>query len=114
MEALTLKEQDLIVNNVLKACSDINKLNSRGYKYLSLCCGFIAHYNLQGFKSHYDDEGFFATGSLEKDILANEGFNQWLNFREGDKDYHYYKSKAAVYIRICNKLKMDYLNLYNT
>ena len=108
MEALTLKEQDLIFKNVIKACSDIDKLNSRGYKYLYLCSGFIAHYNVHGFKDHYSGV------SLTKDILNNEGSNKWLNFREGDRDYHYYKSKAAVYIRICNKLKMDYLNLYNT
>ena len=112
IEALTIKEQDLIVNNVLKACSDINKLNSRGYKYLYLCSGFIAHYNLQGFKSNYDivDCGY----SLADDILAHENSNKWLNFREGDNDYLYYKSKAQVYQRICSKLRNKTLNLYNT
>lgn len=108
MDALTLKEQDLIFKNVIKACSDIDKLNSRGYKYLYLCSGFIAHYNVHGFKDHYSG------AHLAKDILNNEANNKWINFREGDKDYHYYKSKAAVYSRICNKLKMDHLNLYNT
>lgn len=112
IEALTLKEQELIFKNVIKACEDINKLNSRGYKYLYLCSGFIAHYNIDGFKSNYDivDCGY----SLADAILANEASNKWLNFREGDKDYPYYKSKAEVYSRICNRLKMDYLNLYNT
>ena len=108
IEALTLKEQELIFKNVIKACSDIDKLNSRGYEYLYLCSGFIAHYNVHGFKNHYSG------AHLAKDILNNEGSNKWLNFSEGDKDYHYYKSKAAVYSRICNRLKMDYLNLYNT
>lgn len=112
MEALTLKEQDLIVNNVIKACSDISKLNKRGYNYLYLCSGFIAHCNIHGFKSNYDivDCGY----SLADAILANEPANQWNNFREGDRDYHYYKSKAEVYKRICNKLRNKTLNLYNT
>lgn len=114
MDALTIKEQDLIYKNVIKACSDISKLNKRGYNYLYLCSGFIAHYNINGFIAHYDDEGFFTQASLEKTILENEQANQWNNFREGDRDYHYYKSKAEVYKRICNKLRNDYLNLYNT
>ena len=108
MDALTIKEQDLIYKNVIKACSDISKLNKRGYNYLYLCSGFIAHYNIHGFKSHYEDT------SLIRDILSNKENNTWDNFREGDRDYHYYKSKAEVYKRICNKLRNDYLNLYNT
>jgi hypothetical protein len=114
MEALTLKEQDLIYKNVIKACENISKLNKRGYNYLYLCSGFIAHSNIHGFIAHYDDEGFFTQANLEKTILANEPANQWDNFREGDRDYYYYKSKAAVYKRICNKLRNKTLNLYNT
>jgi hypothetical protein len=112
LEAITEKQKTLIVNNIVRACDDIEKLNGTGYKYLYLCSGFIAHYNLQGFKSNYDivDCGY----SLAHDILAHENSNKWINFREGDRDYLYYKSKADIYQRICNKLKMDYLNLYNT
>jgi hypothetical protein len=112
METLTLKEQDLIYKNVIRACEDISKLNGRGYNYLYLCSGFIAHYNIHGFKSNYDivDCGY----SLSDAILANELANQWDNFREGDINYHYYKSKADVYKRICNKLRNKTLNLYNT
>jgi hypothetical protein len=108
MEALTLKEQDLIVKNVVKACSDISKLNGRGYKYLYLCSGFIAHYNIHGFKSHYEDH------SLIRDILNNKEWNRYANFSEGDKNYHYYKSKAEVYKKIVDKLHKQELNLYNT
>jgi hypothetical protein len=112
MEALTIKEQDLIYKNVIRACEDIDKLNKRGYNYLYLCSGFIAHYNLQGFKSNYDivDFGY----NLADAILANESANQWNNFREGERDYHYYKSKAEVYKRICSKLRNKSLNLYNS
>jgi hypothetical protein len=112
MEAITEKQKSLIVNNIVKACDDINKLNGTGYKYLYLCSGFIAHYNIHGFKSNYDivDCGY----SLAHDILAHENSNKWLNFREGDQNYHYYKSKADIYSRICAKLRNKTLNLYNS
>lgn len=112
MDAITEKQKRLIVNNIVKACDDINKLNGTGYKYLYLCSGFIAHYNLQGFKANYDivDCGY----SLTHDILAHENSNKWLNFREGDRDYLYYKSKADIYSRIVTKLRNKALNLYNT
>lgn len=108
MDAITLKDQELIVNNVIKACSDISKLNSRGYKYLYLCSGFIAHYNIHGFKSYYEN------ASLIRDIFHNAESNTWANFREGDKNYHYYKSKAQVYKKIVDKLHNLELNLWNT
>ena len=108
MEAITEKQKILIINNIVKACDDIEKLNGTGYKYIYLANGFIAHYNLQGFKGHY-------TGSsLSRDILNNESSNKWLNFREGDRDYLYYKSKADIYNRIVAKLRNKTLNLYNT
>lgn len=108
MDAIPLKDQELIVNNVIKACSDISKLNSRGYKYLYLCSGFIAHYNIDGFKSYY------ATTNLAIDILNNKEWNRYENFSENDKNYHYYKSKAQVYKKIVDKLHNLELNLWNT
>ena len=108
MDAITEKQKSLIVNNIVKACDDIEKLNGTGYKYIYLASGFIAHYNLNGFKSHYSGS------SLSRDILNNESSNRWLNFREGERDYLYYKSKADIYQRICSKLRNKALNLYNT
>ena len=108
MEALTEKQKNLIVNNIVKACSDIEKLNGTGYKYIYLASGFIAHYNIGGFKDHY------SRYDLESDIIKNLQSNLWLNFREGDRDYQYYKSKADVYRRIVDKLSNKTLNLYNT
>ena len=108
----TEKQKSLIVANVIKACDDIHKLNGTGYKYLYLCSGFIAHYDINGFKANYDivDIGY----SLADDILSNASANKWLNFREGDRDYLYYKSKADIYSRIVAKLHNKALNLYNT
>ena len=65
----TEKQKSLIVNNVVKACKDIEKLNGTGYKFIHLASGFIAHYNINGFKDHY------TRYSLETDIVKNLSSN---------------------------------------
>jgi hypothetical protein len=105
---LTEKQKQLIVNNVVKACTDIEKLNGTGYNFLYLASGFIAHYNIHGFKAYYSGR------SLERDIFDNLKQNQWHNFREGEANYDYYMSKKDVYNRIVRKLQVEYLNLMNT
>lgn len=92
---LTERQKALIVSNVVKACKNIDNLNKTGYKYINLCSGFIAHYDLYGFISAYSEPG-----SLKRDILSFAGQNQWKNFRPGERDYDYYMSKADVYNRI--------------
>jgi hypothetical protein len=98
IEPLTPRQKALIVSNVLKACTDIEKLNSTGYKYLYLCSGFIAHYNLNGFKAYYSEH------SLKRDIERNYRQNQWNNFRDGDEHAGYYHSKRDVYNAILGGL----------
>ena len=95
---LTRRQKALIVSNVLKACDDIEKLNSTGYKYLYLCSGFIAHYNLNGFKAHYSEH------SLKRDIESNYRQNQWRNFAVGEENAEYYHSKRDVYNAILGGL----------
>jgi hypothetical protein len=95
---LTERQKTLIVNNVVAAVDNIDSLNKTGYKYLYLCSGFIAHYDLYGFIAHYSDY------NLKQDILSYAGANQWRNFRPGDTDYEYYMSKADVYARIVEKI----------
>lgn len=90
----TERQATLIVNNVVRACSDITKLNGTGYKYINLCSGFIAHFNRYGFIDHY------SRNSLREDILRNAEMNKWRNFRPGDRDYDYYMAKADIYRRI--------------
>ena len=94
----TERQATLIVNNVVRATRDITKLNRTGYNYLYLCSGFIAHYNVHGFKDYY------TLNSLAADILRNVEMNQWRNFRPGDKDYEYYMAKADIYRRIVEAL----------
>ena len=91
---LTERQKTLIVSNVVKACRNIDNLNKTGYKYLYLCSGFIAHYDLYGFIASYTGE------SLKRDLISYAGQNQWKNFRPGERDYEYYMSKAEVYNRI--------------
>lgn len=95
---LTERQETLIINNVVRACKDITALNKTGYNFLYLAQGFIAHYNINGFKGHYND------GTLANDILRNAQHNMWQNFRPGESDYEYYQAKARVYRGICNAL----------
>lgn len=99
IKPLSQRQKALIVSNVIKACKNIESLNSTGYKYLYLCSGFIAHYSLQGFKAHYSKY------SLKNDIEKNYRQNQWNNFTVGrDNDAEYYHSKRDVYNEILGRL----------
>lgn len=68
---ITDREKSLIVKNVVAACKDIHKLNKRGYGFLYVASGFIAHYNLGGFIDYYTRH------SLADDIANNSATNQW-------------------------------------
>ncbi len=94
LNPLTPTQQTRIVNNIVKATKDIDSLNNTAYKFIMLASGFIAHYNRFGFIGHYRDY------SLKDDIIANKNNNQWNNFRPGDENFDYYKSKQEVYNRI--------------
>ena len=99
IEPISAKDQNLIVKNVVAACKDIDKLNNTGYGFLYLASGFIAHFNINGFKS------FYSTADLKTDILCNQKYNQWNNFTEKDSDFQYYMTKKIAYNRICDQLK---------
>lgn len=98
MEAINTKTQALIIKNVLAACGNIEKLNKRGYDFLYQCSGFIAHYDLEGFKAYYRENSLFA------DIEANHAQNQWRNYREGERFAAYYHSKRDIYNAILGNL----------
>ena len=100
MEPYTKQQQTRIVKNILAACDDISKLNGPAYRFISGCPGFIAHYNIDGFKAHYD---FDQTGNnLGDDILLCQRLNQWANFKPGERDYEYNMSRKTIYNQICN------------
>lgn len=103
MEPYTKQQQTRIVNNILAACRDISKLNGPAYRFISGCPGFIAHYNLNGFKAHYDDNQW--GHNLNADIVECQRINQWANFRPGERDFEYNMSRKEMYNSICNSLK---------
>lgn len=98
MQPLTTKTQALIIKNVIAACGNIEKLNKTGYEFLYFCSGFIAHYDLEGFKDYYRDH------SLIADIEANYAQNQWRNYRTGERFADYYHSKRDIYNAILGNL----------
>ena len=99
LEPIALEKQVRIARNVAKACKEVDSLSKTAYNYLYLCSGFIAHYDYWGFVHHYK-----YAADLREDILANKNQNQWRNFRPGDNDYEYYKSKADLYNRIIDEI----------
>ena len=99
LKPLTPRQQTLIINNIVKACSDITKLNKQGYVYLYLCSGFVANYSLHGFIDYH------LKVDLRQTILAHANANKWANFTLKDADYDYYMTKAKVYAMILNNIQ---------
>jgi len=100
IQPITPAQQSRIVSNVVAACRNIEKLNATGYKFISLAAGFIAHYNLHGFKAAYSEPG-----RLQRAIEEQAKYNQWHNFRKGEENADYYHSKRDTYNAIIDKLK---------
>lgn len=92
------------VKQIIKACvnaaKDISKLNKTSYNYLYLASGFIAHYNMEGFRHEYKQEGL-----LKADILRYKHQNTYDNFKPGEENYDYYHQKAIIYQAICDELE---------
>ena len=101
IDALTLRQTQMIAKNVsdIIKSDNIEKLTKQSYNFLYLCQGFIAHYNIGGFKDYYEN-----TSKLQRDLLLNESMNQWSNFQKGNKDYEYYMSKKRTYNTILEHL----------
>lgn len=101
MTPLTSREQQLITKNILAACKDITKLNKRGYDFINVASGFIAHYSLGGFIGYYSEH------SLQHEIERNMRNNQWSNFRKGESYADYYHSKRDCYNMILRGILMN-------
>jgi hypothetical protein len=68
-----------ITNNVklVFKTGDINKLNGSAYKFIINYHGFIAHYNLGGFRDVYDGHlTGFAKNLLSSEISNNPTYNE--------------------------------------
>lgn len=94
---ITLKQSESIAKNIAECIkkSNMGLLSSTAYKFISLRCGFIAHYNLQGFKDYYSSN----ISEFRDDILNNKSINCRLNHDD------YSKSVANTYKLICDKIE---------
>lgn len=80
--------------------NEISKLTKSAYNFIYQASGFIAHYDIWGFRAHYAD-----VESLKQDILDNQSMNQWRNFRPGERDYDYYMQKREIYNMIVEEVE---------
>ena len=99
IKPLTPRQKKMIVNNVIRATRNIHALSRSGYRFLYLCSGFIAHYDLGGFIAYYADH------DLRTDILQHVKNNEYRNFKPGDEYFDYYQSKADVYRQIAEAIQ---------
>lgn len=102
MNLKTPRQVQLIVSsfrNVFQQ-NEISKLSKSAYGFIYLASGFIAHYNLYGFRGHYAD-----VESLKQEILRNKSMNQWRNFLPRERDYEYYMQKRDIYNMIVEEVE---------
>ncbi len=88
------------VERVFK-CRNIDKLNGPAYKFIIGHMGFIAHYDINGFKSEYADLRDFAKKLQSGELTCDAGYNlKNADRHERDADFAkwygpaYNKSKA--------------------
>jgi hypothetical protein len=106
MKPINVKSTLANIELVLKTC-DISKLNATGYNFLYLMSGFIAHYDINGFKAYYED-----VEQLLNDIADSYDFKNAERyiadgFFSKGKDQAYYQSKNDVLIGL-RELKNKY------
>lgn len=99
MEQLTEKQVNSIINSFKKVFekNDITFLNKPAYNFIMLGSGFIAHYNIFGFRDHYKCVYDFATK-----IHDNREANVQTYFLPGEKDCEYYRQKVLIYGKIAD------------
>jgi hypothetical protein len=99
MELKTKLQVKRIVNSFSKVfkTGEIVNLNKQAYDFINLSSGFIAHYNLFGFRGYYSNVELF-----KREILDHRPYNQWRNFGPADRDYDYYMQKREIYNQICD------------
>lgn len=102
MKAITPRQKSLILSSFKRVFStgNIDNLTNSAYKYIYLASGFIAHYNLLGFRDAYQD-----VARLKENILRNAQANTWSNFTPSDRHYDYYMSKVDVYKELVDLVK---------
>lgn len=93
-----------IVKNVEQVFKNagIKHLNKPTYTFIIGAMGFIAHYDLYGFQSTYEDLRDFVEKLQSGELSRNKEFNlDWANSVERDKQFEEWYGKAY------NKSKAD-------
>jgi hypothetical protein len=91
-------EPDKILNSLTAVFKnqDITELTPEAYKFVMNMSGFIAHYDIHGFRSTYEDLRLFAQDLLLSSDTTDH--KRYLNdefFSKGEQPL-YYKQKAEV------------------
>ena len=98
---VTIEQCNSIVENVVAACDDVDKLDDMGYQFLCSCGGFCAHRDIDGFKEHYK-----TFPQMRHDLYKYEpfvtGFNSWNQKQES---LLYHRSKKYIYSKIMAVLR---------
>lgn len=104
LQPMSDNEVKNLVNNfrLMFKTKDITRMSRGAYNFLTFLGGFIAHYNQRGFIEHYGD-----VYVLAEDIIFNKR-NAMTNYTPGEKDYEYYKQKAAIYQQVLD-LVLSYI-----
>ena len=87
-----------IKTNIAKVISkgDINLLNQDTYKFINILSGFIAHYDIDGFKDYYSNFNTFLDDLRNSfDILNPQRYNYDQFFSKSDQK-EYYNQKCEV------------------
>lgn len=104
IELKTERQERMIVANLILASKDITRLSRQAYKWISICCGFIAEYNHHGFVTAYHKDYNCYDESLGEAIKRNQDNNQWQNFQPSHPDYEYMMQKKRMYNQICEAI----------
>ena len=84
------------IDLVLKRC-DIRQLSTPTYKFITLHMGFIAHYDLHGFREHYADLRTFCWKLQTSEYSSDENHTLTLaNRYEADPFYRGQYGRAYV------------------
>ena len=92
---------DLEVHNIVQSFKlvfkyeDMNRLTRRAYLFIMTASGFIAHYDIHGFRNEYSN-----VYSLCGDIMKYQDSNQFTNFHKGETNYDYFMQRKEIYNKI--------------
>jgi hypothetical protein len=105
LEPVKDRKANSIINNLVMVIKtgNMNSLSIDAYHFIITAIGFIAHYNIDGFREYYDK-----AARLKNDIIVFQKDNQWSNFHEGEDGYAYYMQRKMIYNKVCEAITRGY------